>query len=149
MIGLAAVQIFGNSGGRQYGIPRNRTAQRRTDTVVAIFAVPGGTSSVVWRSSSSGSVRKLRQLAAHTPLRDASLRARDATSRILADTPASAMFTCWGGATLASDGRPRIAPDEETRWENCQERRDGRVSDHSARGACMYFLSCYLGSSLD
>src|SRR5437879_359476 len=44
MIGLTAVQTFRNSGGRQHGTQRNRIAQRRTDTVAAIFAVSGGTS---------------------------------------------------------------------------------------------------------
>jgi hypothetical protein len=44
--------------------------------------------------------QKTRQLAANTPLRDTSLRARDATSRMLADTTASRMFACWGQRLL-------------------------------------------------
>ena len=44
--------------------------------------------------------QKTRQLAANTPLRDTSLRARDATSRMLADITASRMFSSWGQRLL-------------------------------------------------
>src|SRR5207302_655249 len=46
-----------------------------------------------------------------------------------------------GGATPASDGRPRIAPDEEPSWEKCQKRRAGQIREHSLKRGCMYFLS--------
>jgi hypothetical protein len=44
--------------------------------------------------------QKTRQLAANKPLRDRSLRARDATSRMFADTTPSRMFSCWGQRLL-------------------------------------------------
>jgi hypothetical protein len=44
--------------------------------------------------------QKTRQLAANRALRDRSLRAKDGTSRILAATTASRMFSCWGQRLL-------------------------------------------------
>jgi hypothetical protein len=44
--------------------------------------------------------QKTRQLAASAPLRDTSLRARDATSRMLGDTTASRRSSSWGQRLL-------------------------------------------------
>jgi hypothetical protein len=43
---------------------------------------------------------KTRGRAAKVSLRDKSLRVSDAKFRVLADTTASAMFTCWGERLL-------------------------------------------------
>jgi hypothetical protein len=68
--------------------------------------------------------QKTRQLATNRPLRDRSLRAKDGTSYILAETTASRMFSCWGQHLLLRTADRELRR-MKTRCENCQERRDG------------------------
>jgi hypothetical protein len=72
--------------------------------------------------------QKTRQLAANTPLRDTSLRARDATSRMLADITASRMFSSWGQRLLLRTADRELRRMKRRGGKTVRNEENGRVS---------------------